>query len=295
MKTLSKNHFEYSFDQRLEPVLEVTPGERFRVETADCYGGQLLEQGGTDCPSLELPKHRNPATGPIFVRGANPGGTLQISIHGIEVAGCGITTVFPGRGPLGDRTLAPFARISTIRNGVASLFNRFRVPVHAMVGVIGVAPAGKPVPTDTPGAHGGNLDTKEIAEGCTLHLPVFVEGALLALGDVHAIMGDGEVCGTGLEVEAVVTLSAQVSDHESLQSPVIETAQEWIILGSGRTVECAARRAADAAVRFLRQRLGLSFEESYMLLSLVSDLRISQVVNPRVTVRMKVPSGILEM
>ena len=134
--------------------------------------------------------------------------------------------------------------------------------------------------------HGGNLDTKDIKAGSTIYFPVFVKGALLALGDCHAAMGDGEVCVTGVEVPARVTLRIHAMNNLSLKRPLIETEEEWMTIGNGESLEEAARQATLDMMDIIQRKLGFSRGDAYMLLSAVGDLRISQVVDPLVTVRM---------
>ncbi|WP_438467719.1 acetamidase/formamidase family protein [Streptococcus pluranimalium] len=92
-----------------------------------------------------------------------------------------------------------------------------------MIGVIGTAPAGEPVNTGTPHDHGGNMDTTAIIEGSILYLPVNTEGALLAIGDVHATMGDGEIMGSGLEIPAVIEVTVEVLKNCDYPLPMVET------------------------------------------------------------------------
>ena len=114
-----------------------------------------------------------------------------------------------------------------------------------MIGVIGVAPAGAPVPCGSPGAHGGNMDTSLIGEGAVVYLPVAAPGALLAAGDLHAAMGDGEICGTGVEVAGSVTLRVDVRRDLELVNPVVETAEVVATIASAETLD----EAADLATR----------------------------------------------
>lgn len=262
------------------------------METVDCYNGALLKQGRPITPIGTLPSRRNPATGPIFVVGAEPGDVLAVDIRGIELAPAGVITVFPGRGPLGNRVGEGIARCVEQVAGDAVFLGRFRLPRRAMIGVIGVAPEGEGADTQMPGCHGGNLDTSTIGEGSRVLLPVYVQGALLSLGDVHAAMGDGEVCGTGAETAARITLSVALT-QDVIDGPVVETADAVVVLASGPTLDDAACLAVFRAVSLLGRRLSLALEEAYMLASLACDLEVSQIVNPLVTARMRIPAAVL--
>lgn len=293
MKTLRRDRVLYEFDAHNQPVLEVKSGERFLVQTADCYGGAIRRAGESQIEVASLPSRRNPVTGPIYVHGAEPGGVLSVRIHRIAVAAEGVSTVLPGRGPLGESVARPLACFARVRRKSVRILGRFSLPLRKMVGVIGVAPQGGAVSTRYPGPHGGNLDTGTIGEGSTVHLPIFARGALLCLGDVHAAMGDGEICGTGVEVDASVVLTTRLASHDGCGVPVVETRDAFYLLASATTVDEAARLATQASVRLVRQQCSLAFEEACMLVGQAGDLQISQIVNPLSTVRMRLPSSLL--
>ena len=122
---------------------------------------------------------------------------MEIIIEKIEIASQGAVEVFPGWGPLGDKVTKAETKIVPIKDGMA-IFNHISLPVKPMIGVIGVAPSGEPVPCGSPGPHGGNMDTADIVAGNKLFLPVFVPGAGLAR-DLHELWGL-EVGGTGVEI-----------------------------------------------------------------------------------------------
>ena len=152
----------------------------FRLETADCFAGQVSASAAT-LDALDWAR-LNPATGAVFVEGAGAGDVLSVSLECIEVAPRGVMAVSPGFGVLGERVLAPVFAIVPIADGVAHLLGGVAVPLRPMIGVIGVAPAGAPVPCGSPGRHGGNMDTRLIGEGAVVYLPVAARGALLAAG-----------------------------------------------------------------------------------------------------------------
>jgi len=201
--------------------------------------------------------------------------------------------VYPGWGPLGDKVKKAETKIVSIFENWAK-FGRYLLPLRPMVGVIGVAPAGEAIPCGNPGPHGGNLDTVNVTEGAEIYLPVFISGAKLALGDVHAIMGDGEICGTGVEIRAKVNIIVDVCKNWHLSIPFIKTKESYFFVGSGITVEEAINVTAEEAVKFIRDRNNLSWTEAYMMASISTDLLISQVVNPLKTVRIRIPRKIID-
>lgn len=288
MKHFDGSSCLYAFKPHMTPIGKVAPGERFRVTTHDCFKEQIHSEFQTlseiDYSLL------NPATGPIYVEGAAPGDFLKIFIHSIEIADHGIAMVVQGEGILGDRVTQGMVKVLPIHNGLCHFAGR-TYPIHAMIGVIGTAPseASGTWSTASPWKHGGNMDTKEICAGNILYLPVAAHGALLALGDCHGAMGDGELCFTGLEVQALVELTVEPLPGFSAEWPLLETPESYLVIASGDTVDDALREAANTAVDLLSRGLDLSFEEAYLLASLYVDLKISQVVDPKKTVKAVIP------
>lgn len=292
MQIIKGDKVIYKFINEMEYIDKVNCNERFLVETNDCFFQQvedenlILSELDYDC--------LNPATGPIYVEGAQPGDLLKIKIIDIEVEDKGVSMTFPGEGVLGDQATKSRVRILPIEEGHA-LFNGIKIPIVPMIGVIGVAPSKDDGEwsTATPWKHGGNMDTTDIKAGSTLYFPVHQEGALLALGDCHAAMGDGEICFTGLEIPAKVTLEVDVIKNKTIKWPLVETEDANMVIASGDHVEQAIYEASSQAVNHLKDGLNFEWEDAYMLASLVMDLKISQVVDPKMTVRAAIPKNIL--
>lgn len=137
------------------------------------------------------------------------------------------------------------------------------------------------------------MDTRDIKKGSVVWFPVNVKGAMLALGDCHAAMGDGEVGCSGAEIPAKVTVSAELLKNASSPWPIIVTGEEIMIVASEDSLDLAARSASEAMADLAAKSLGLSFEDSLILCSLAMDLRISQVVDPKKTVRAALPLAVL--
>ncbi len=281
----------FAFAPDLEAKASVRPGETFEVERQDSCGGQIRSEA--DLLSKVDLDHVNGATGPIEVAGAAPGDTLRVSILGLKVGPVGYVGIEPKLGALGDRVGAAKTRILPVRNGVARFSEDVRLPVAPHIGTIGVATARERLSTFYPGDHGGNLDTREIRAGNTLYLPVFQPGAMLALGDVHALMADGEVCVTGIEIDGVARLRVHLFQGLDLKRPVVETQDAWYALASAPDLDEAARLATADAVDLLARGRGLAWEDAYMLASLVCDLRISQDVDPNRTCKVVIPKRYL--
>ncbi len=281
----------FAFAPNLQAVAAFGPGEVFEVECQDSCGGQIRSEADL-LSKIDL-DHVNGATGPIEILGARPGDTLKIEILDLKVDTEGYVGIEPKLGVLGDRVMEAKTRILPIRGGFARFSKDLRLPVAPHIGTIGVATAGQTFSTFYPGEHGGNLDTREIRAGATLYLPVFQLGGLLAVGDIHALMADGEVCVTGIEIGGTVRLRADVVPELGLKRPLVETRDAWIALASAPDLDEAARIATSDAVDLLARGRAMAWEDAYMLASLVCDLRISQDVDPYRTCKMVVPKKFL--
>jgi amidase len=144
----------------------------------------------------------NPATGPVYIKDAEPGDVLKVTINRIELDEKGTVVSGEELGLLGGILKDVYTKIVPIRGGKAVFDGRTEIPVRPMIGVIGVAPAEGEINTGTPGRHGGNMDNTMVGEGASLYFNVEVPGALFACGDAHAVMGDGEIGESGLEIPA---------------------------------------------------------------------------------------------
>jgi len=288
---LSKERSVYSLSADAPPAVRVRLGETVELETADCFAGQVTAPGRA-AAAIDW-ERINPATGPVFVEGAEPGDVLSVLVERIEVAGRGVMAVSPEFGVTRDRFRETLFEVVEIEQGIATLPGGVRVPIEPMIGVIGVAPSGAPVACGSPGAHGGNMDTRLIGEGATVYLPVSAPGALLAAGDLHALMGDGEICGTGVEVAGRVTLCVDVRRGLEVTNPVVETAEVVATIASAETLDEAADRATRDMAELLATRLGLPAAHAAMLMSAAGRLSVSQVVDPLKTARFELPKAIL--
>ena len=291
MITVSKERRIFAFDGAATPALRVPAGIRLRLETADCFDDQVRVPGDV---LDEVDWDRvNPATGPVFVEGACPGDVLSVLVESIQIDRQGVMAVAPGFGVLGSAFPEQLHRIVPIEDGTARIDDGVAVPLRPMIGVIGVAPAGEPVATATPGSHGGNMDTRLIGAGAVLYLPVAHEGALFAAGDLHAAMGDGEICGTGVEVAGVITLRLDVRRDLDIAGPVLETPDVVATIASAETLDEAAEAATREMATLLTQRLGLSLEVATMVMSAGGDLQVSQIVDPLRTARFTLPKSVV--
>jgi amidase len=281
--TVTSDRRIFSLSREAVPVARVLSGDLVVLETVDCFAGQVASPGDTaehvDWETI------NPATGPVYVEHAEPGDVLSVAVEKLEVAARGVMAVSDGFGVLRERFSGTAFHTVPIEEGDALLPGGARLPVRPMIGVLGVAPAGQAVPCGSPGPHGGNMDTRLIGEGATVYLPVAVPGALLAAGDLHALMGDGEICGTGVEVAGRVTLRVGVRRDIRLVNPAVETADVVATIASALTLDEAADLATRDMADLLCGRIGMTLREATMFMSAAGDLQVSQVVDPLKTAR----------
>jgi acetamidase/formamidase len=276
-----------AWDRDLAPIAVIAPGDELTVETTDAGDGQLTA-GSTsaDVPGLDFTRV-NPVTGPFEIEGARPGDALVIDILDMSVGSWGWTACIPGFGLLAEEFPDPHLRVSTIADGRAELLPGLSVPVVPMIGTIGVAPP-EPGPHSIvpPRRWGGNLDIRHIGPGARLVLPVGVDGALLSLGDAHAAMGDGEVCGTGVETDATVRLRIGLRRDAAPKTPIVETdprthrtGAALATTGVGPDLMAAAAEATRALITEVVNRTGMAAADAYLLASIAADLKISEVVD----------------
>ena len=282
----------FSFDKDLEPVLKVPSGETVRIRTKDCFGNQL--QGPEDQLSEIDWEAINPATGPIYVEGAVAGGTLKVHIDNIELDAQTSSCTGKDDGVCGDRFSDWATHFCKVEDGKVVWDERLSIPLAPMIGVIGVAPEGEPVNCGTPGKHGGNMDNTAIAAGATLYFPVAVDGALFGCGDMHAVMGDGEVSVSGAEVAGYATVTLTALPELSVPNPLIENDTHFGIIVSAESLDKASELAVQQMVDLLASRTNESEADLVMLLSLVADVRVCQMVDPEKTVRFMVPKYVLD-
>ncbi len=292
MLKLSKSKFISSMSSKNPSIASIRAGEQVVFETKDCYNNQIKDES-TFWNMIEK-KDNNPATGPLYVEKAEVGDILKIAIIDIKINDSGVMTSRPGVGVLGAFFNDYKTKIIPIENNMAIFNDKIEIPVNPMIGVIGTAPQKGEIQTLTPGAHGGNLDCKKIIKGSTLYLPVFHDGGLISIGDLHAVMADGEIVICGLEVGGEATVKIDVIKNKSLPLPMVADEKTLSIIFSAKTIDQAAETVTKFAHAFLVEHLEMENHEAGQLLSLVGNLRICQIVSKLKTTRMEIPISILE-
>ncbi len=315
--TLEPHIYYYTFGPN-EPAVTVKSGDIVVATTCDAGGFDKNME-----PILEKQKKRsdvtfsfdevNPLVGPIYVEEAQPGDTLAVTIQKIKLNrnyawsrhiahfGC-LTGEGPGKNLLLNEPVpeSKFDWQMNLERNVGTVelkeskLKRIEIPLHPFLGSIGVAPRfGRVEASLTPGEYGGNMDCVETKEGTTLYLPVWVRGAYLAFGDVHAAQGDGEICGVALETTAEVTVKLEVIKGRSIEWPHLEDDTYIMTAGSGRPLMDCVRIAYVELVKWLVDDYGFEKWEAFQIISQVGTMRIGNVVDPNYTVIAKFPKKYL--
>ena len=285
MAFLTKEKHIVAFDVNTPSVVEVDPGTTIEAEVLDWCFGEVDERPETYARASQMP--RCPAAGPIAVKGANPGDALAVTVLEIAPKSPGFMVLRPDCGPMGDRVQEIEIVRIPLEDESCLLPGGLHVPQHPMLGVIGTTPAGDPIPTLAAGDHGGNLDTREICVGSEVHLPVFIPGGMLAFGDTHAAMGDGELSGSGIECGATVRVRIDLLKNTGIQRPRILTPEKRITLATHHAVSEAVRLATEDMADWLHESDGLDMREATLLIGASARLGFSHVINtPGPTVKL---------
>jgi acetamidase/formamidase len=288
----------------LPPVMHVQAGDIIDTTTVDADGKDALKAGFNITP--------NPLTGPFYIDGAEPGDTLAVKFVAIDVnSPFGWGDAGPGFGALNSSIYTPMlgtpipVHLWTYSVDPASNTADFhakdsdfsvKIPVHAFLGCVGVAPAhGEARSSIVPAEFGGNLDASEASVGNTLYLPVNVAGALLSFGDGHAAMGDGEIDGSGIEISMKVRLQVNLIKHQRIDWPRFENDDYIMAVGVYRPVDDALRIAFTELIHWMHQSYGLSEMDSYELLSKVAEIHLAEMVDPNYVVVAKIRKQFLPL
>jgi amidase len=292
MRRLGSESHIFKMSAENPPALSVKSGETLVIETLDGFGGRI-KSDSDPFPEIDL-DHVNQTTGPIEIVGAQPGDTLAVHIKRITLPKQGVTTIFPGFGVLKDEFSKEWKKVCQIRAGKVVFPGGIGLPVHPVIGTIGVAPSTGAIGNLYPGPHGGNLDINDITTGATVYLPVFVPGALFSLGDGKAVMGDGETNGVGIEVALNVTVTFRLLKGLTIERPRLENNRHIMTIASAKTLEEASKTALNDMLGLLLEKTNLTREQAYALLGAIADVRIANLVDPEVTVRVTMPKHVFK-
>lgn len=291
---LERGRVHYKWDNSLEPVVEIEPGDIVHCETAEVTDGQVTP----GCPASRLGEidfnRLYPLAGPIFVKGAEPGDALEVEMLRLEPLDWGWTGILPGLGLLSEDFTEPYIRHFDLTNrDHAELREDIHIPLQPFCGTMGVA-------TDDDGPHdvlpptkgAGNIDTRHLNVGTKLYLPVFVPGAMFSAGDCHAAQGDGEVCVTGIECPMSFSLRFNLKKRQAPKpwryqfvtpagplQPRYDERGYFATTALGPDLMENSKNAVRDLIEWLGIEHALSREDAYVLCSLGADLKISQIVD----------------
>jgi amidase len=295
-------HFHVTIGSH-EPVLRVRSGDVIRTWTVD--------SGGYDRNGEDLTEGGNPQTGPFYLEGAEPGDTLRVRFDSIRpnrqrgVTGALVAphTIDPHFVPQlksehGDEDwwLLDLERgTARLENPPPGLESLGELPLEPMLGCFGVAPPrGQAISCATSGEHGGNMDYRGFREGVAVDFPVFAEGGLFHLGDGHALQGDGEIVGTGIEVSMDVEFSLELLKGKTIHWPRADDGTFVMAVGNARPLDQALQHATTELLRLLEQDYELDYRAGSALLGQCIQYDVGNVFDPAYTVVAKVEKALLE-
>ncbi|MEJ0096466.1 MAG: acetamidase/formamidase family protein [Methylocella sp.] len=301
----TQGRYHYVYGPYAKPVLTVDPGAVISCETHDAFEGKIRHEDDKPSEILNFP-FLNPQNGPIYVNGAEKGDCLAVYIRSIRPRGpqpVGTTCLIPEFGGLVGTSAtailnAPLPervkKIEVTVEGGVKWSDKITLPYQPFIGTIGTSPEIEAISSLTPDYYGGNMDLPDVAPDAVIYLPVNAEGALLYLGDCHAIQGDGELCGVALEHPTVTTVQVDLIKGWTIAWPRLETAEFYMTIGCGRPMEDAARIAYRELVRWMAADFGFDELDAYMLLTQCGRVRLGNMVDPKYTLGASILKSIIE-
>ncbi len=289
-------YFETGADN--EPTLRVKSGETFEVDT-QLNRGPWLDTHPDGARLKASLRGGNPSSGCVYVEGAKPGDAIRVRVGAIRLDPVGFTRYSGNTGAmpgwLGPSGVGPAERVVQIDDRHIHWGDGRTLPLRPMIGFIGVAPAVERFHNGWGGNWGGNFDVQEITTGATVVLPVNVEGALVHIGDMHAIQGDGEICGAGgIEASGTVRITCDVVRRPSgMLGPRIEDKTHIATVAMARPAEDAFRQALSALLLWMEAEYGFTKADAYLWLGQVLEARVTQFVNPTFTYIAKINRAFL--
>ncbi len=294
--TRGKEHF--AFSRAIPAVIRVPDGAIIEAHIKESSNG-LIRPGMSNEEFREVDwpeEYGHPLAGPVFIKGAERGDILAVTLHQIELGDWGWTDSDPHYAYLGDELDGIYLKTYEFdkSKNVAIFSDNITVPLKPFPGVMGVAPdTDEMLSTMPPRANGGNMDDPNIVEGATVYFPIFVEGALFSIGDTHAAQGHGEVSGTGIEAPMRITYEVNVLKvARQITEPQYETDDFYAVTAFALTLDEAAKKATRFMIDYLQDVHGLPQHEANMLCSVAADLEIAEVVDGNVLVSMHISKSV---
>jgi acetamidase/formamidase len=318
-KTIMKNHILKAtketvhlggFSHQLTPALTIDSGDTIDIETYTGYyiydkappefiTPEFLDICQNLSPQRKVAGGPHLLTGPIYIRGAEPGDILEVKLEAIQPSlPIGFNAIRTGWGALPQQFTQPALRFIPLdlKNNTAEFpkGSNIKIPLKPFFGILGVATPQQDRNSIPPGSYGGNIDNRELQAGSRIFLPIFVPGALFSIGDGHSAQGDGEVNVTAIETSMNGKIQLKIRKDLQLQTPIAETPTDIITMGFAETLDEALEVALNNMIDLLKNFANLSPEDAYVLCSLAVSFRITQVVNsPQKGVHGMLPKSIL--
>ena len=294
--SVEKNHNKFS--SAIPYQIKVPNGSVVEAFTKEATGGQLnVNSTLDDFEKVDMDKDHT-LTGPIYVEGAEVGDVLAVELLDLEPGDWGWTGMGPEFGFLAGETDAKGFKTYKLHkdNNLVHFSENISIPMKPFPGVMGVAPnTEEMLTTIPPRANGGNMDDPNLVKGVTVYFPVFVKGALFSIGDTHAVQGLGEVVGTAVECDMRIRFRLSIIKDKKIAEPEYESKDYYATTGFGTTIDEAAKKATRYMVEHISKTYNISWEEAYMLCSLIGDLKIAEVVDlPHMLVTMHIPKSVFE-
>lgn len=283
--SIGRETYHYLWNRNHKPALRISPGDEVAFDINDVWSWLIgRKTTSADLPTLDNAK-LYPLAGPVYVEGAKPGDTLTVEVLDVQNDDWGWSSISPGLGLL-EEFKEPYLYKWELKDRAFAHFEKgIKIPIRPFCGVMGVAlPETGAFDVMPPGRHGGNMDIKHLVKGSRLELPVWVDGALFSTGDVHAAMGDGEVCVTAIECAGRATFRFGLVKQTGLTMPRystrIEEKREYqVATGIAPDLMQAAKASVRNMLDFLTKAYGLKREDAYILCSVAADLRVHEVVD----------------
>jgi acetamidase/formamidase len=299
---LENLHFKWSSSNK--PIAYVSSDDEITIKVPDASTMQINPHFKTeDLINLDSSKIDG-AVGPIYINNAEKGDALEIELLDIKVGSWGWSAILADFGLLKNRykeTLIIWRIKDNIATANSPTLKNIKLPIAPFLGIIGTTPESGTFDMISPQHFGGNMDNRLLGKHAKLYLPVLKKGALLSLSDPHALQGDGEVCGTAIETNAIVSIKTRVLKQQNLKYPYVivkngeKPAELVATMGIAKNMYIASQIAVESMISMLR-KYGVSAEEAYILCSVVGNLRISEIVDkPNFVVSFTMPKKIVEV
>ena len=284
---VGRETYHYKWNHSLRPCMSIGDGDTVTFEINDVASWQLTRRSTSEDLNRIDDSKLYPLAGPVFIEAAKPGDALVVETVRVRIADFGWSAILPGLGLLEEFRKPYLYKWDLANRKLASFEKGIKIPIRPFCGVLGVAPSERgSFDVMPPGKHGGNMDIRHLTAGSRIKIPVLVDGALFSVGDVHAAMGDGEVCVTAIECAGEATLRFCLEKKSKLRWPQFSSKGEtrpkkgfYAATGIAPDLMAATKESVRNMLDHLTLTYGLTREEAYVLCSVAADIRVHEVVD----------------